>query len=403
MPHSSPVASSLRFNTRPLKVHPPVFKAAVAVLELIFLRDSLADQALEQVFDREKKLGSRDRKQAADWAYGVLRDLYRLQALCGLPPHQPADKEELAQLLRQLLDADCNLLEPKDSPFWISASLPQWLDELGELDLGVESWHTVINALNQPAPAFIRVNRLKTNPAALSRMLSEESGISTDTVPELPWALKLNDRKNLFRTSAFQAGFFEMQDGSSQLACDWVNAQPGQTVIDACAGAGGKTLALAASMQNKGSLIALDVSASRLDQARRRATRAGVSNLEIRLIEGTKTIKRLHGRADKVLLDVPCTGLGVLRRNPDRKWKIKPDELPRLVQLQADILQHYSQMVKPGGRLVYSTCSILRAENEDQVAKFLDRTPDFKQLRERRISPGENGWDGFFVAEFIRS
>ncbi|NUO01804.1 MAG: RsmB/NOP family class I SAM-dependent RNA methyltransferase, partial [Saprospiraceae bacterium] len=186
---------------------------------------------------------------------------------------------------------------------------------------------------------------------------------------------------------------------SSQLVAPFLEVQPGMRVVDACAGGGGKTLHLAARMQNKGSIIALDTEGWKLDALRKRATRAGASIIETRHIQNNKVIKRLHGSADRVLLDVPCSGLGVLRRNPDAKWKLDPAFLDRVRQTQAGILQQYSAICKTGGKLVYATCSILPSENEAQVARFLEANSNaFRLIAQQRILPQDDGFDGFFMA-----
>ena len=169
-------------------------------------------------------------------------------------------------------------------------------------------------------------------------------------------------------------------------------------VIDACAGAGGKSLHLAALMQNKGKILALDVHTNKLEQLRKRAKRAGIDIIETRLIEGTKTIKRLVNSADALLLDVPCSGLGVLRRNPDSKWKLKPERLLELQDLQKKLLRDYSQMLKVGGRMVYATCSILPSENQRQVQDFLSQHKNFELLAEKTLRPDIEGYDGFYFA-----
>ncbi|MFN0214707.1 MAG: RsmB/NOP family class I SAM-dependent RNA methyltransferase, partial [Saprospiraceae bacterium] len=203
---------------------------------------------------------------------------------------------------------------------------------------------------------------------------------------------------------AFRKGWFEMQDYSSQLVAPLLAPQAGMRVVDACAGGGGKTLHLAALMENKGSLIALDTQAWKLDELRNRARRAGASNIETRAIENRKIIKRLYGSADRLLLDVPCSGLGILRRNPDAKWKLLPERIEQLRGTQQEILQNYSAITKPGGRMVYATCSILPSENQEQVEKFLKSGAGkgFKLLEERRIVPQDQGFDGFYMALLTR-
>ena len=211
-------------------------------------------------------------------------------------------------------------------------------------------------------------------------------------------------KANIFQTSIFRKGWFEMQDYSSQLVAPLLAPLPGMRVVDACAGGGGKTLHLASLMENKGSIIALDTQAWKLDELRLRARRAGAANIETRPIESRKTIKRLYGSADRLLLDVPCSGIGILRRNPDAKWKLQPEQIEKLRATQQEILQAYAPITKPGGRMVYATCSILPSENQGQIEKFLqsDAGKHFKLLEERRILPQDDGFDGFYIALLSR-
>jgi precorrin-6B methylase 2 len=231
----------------------------------------------------------------------------------------------------------------------------------------------------------------------LIKILSTE-GIETTPVGDD--GLVLEKRTNLFRTEAFREGFFEVQDFSSQSVAPFLAPEPGMRVVDACAGGGGKTLHLAAIMKNKGTILALDTEEWKLGELRKRARRALCDIIETRAIESTKTIKRLHNSADRLLLDVPCSGLGVLRRNPDAKWKLKMDFIDKVRGIQAQILQQYSPIVKPGGRLVYATCSILPSENDEQVAKFLASSvgQQFFLIEERKILPQDAGFDGFYMA-----
>ena len=217
-------------------------------------------------------------------------------------------------------------------------------------------------------------------------------------VPKAPDALVLVERKNVFLTDAFKKGYFEVQDASSQLVAPYLDVRPGQKVVDTCAGAGGKTLHLASLMENKGQIIAMDIHAHKLAELKKRAKRDGAHNIENRTIEGTKTIKKLKGKADRVLIDAPCSGLGVLKRNPDSKWKLNPEFLERVKITQAEILDQYASMVKQGGKLVYATCSILPSENELQVKAFLKNYPEFTLLKDQKVSPVKFGFDGFYMA-----
>ncbi|MCL1125473.1 RsmB/NOP family class I SAM-dependent RNA methyltransferase [Shewanella surugensis] len=277
---------------------------------------------------------------------------------------------------------------------------PEWLDTLGSKQLG-DKWPQERAALYQAAKRFLRTNTLKTTPDELIKTLAKEQ-VTTLQVAGVETALEVTSDSALFRTKAFKLGLFEQQDAGSQLVAAALDAKPGMRVIDACAGAGGKTLSISAQMEGKGRLLAMDVEQWKLDNLKQRARRAGAHNVETRIIASSKTIKRLKLTADRVLLDVPCSGLGVLKRNPDTKWRDAAERLPVLVELQKHILQSYSRMVKVGGMLVYATCSILPEENRDQVDAFLAANVHFEFIEDETISPAETGFDGFYLAKLKR-
>ncbi|HEY9490052.1 MAG TPA: methyltransferase domain-containing protein, partial [Chryseosolibacter sp.] len=278
----------------------------------------------------------------------------------------------------------------------IRESIPDWLDELGERELGKERWETELSALNEMAPVVLRTNTLKISKADLQSRLQEED-IGTLVLDEYPDALVLAERQNIFPSPTFKEGLFEVQDAGSQAISPFLRISSGMRVVDACAGAGGKTLHLAALMANKGRIIALDTEEWKLDELQKRGRRAGVSNMEARVIESGKTIKRLANTADRLLLDVPCSGLGVLKRNPDAKWKLSMEFIDKIKELQQHILHDYCDIVKPGGLLVYSTCSILPSENENQVHRFLSEKKTFELVDQKHIFPSQ-GFDGFYMA-----
>ena len=224
--------------------------------------------------------------------------------------------------------------------------------------------------------------------------------IITEFVPNHPDALILDERANVFKSEAFHSGLFEVQDASSQLVAAYLDVKPGMKVIDTCAGAGGKTLHLSALMENKGQIIAMDIYESKLKKLKIRARRNGAHNIDLRVIDSTKVIKKLHEKADRVLIDAPCSGLGVIRRNPDSKWKLQPEFIENIKKVQQDVLQQYSKMVKPGGKMVYATCSILPSENQEQVQAFLtsESGKDFTFVKENKVLAHISGFDGFYMA-----
>lgn len=375
---------------------------------MIFGEKRYADKVIEKVLKQNPKWGARDRRFIAETTYDIVR-WYRL--LKNITESRGDD-------YWSLLAGWC-IIHGVDLPDWrefkpvsvarvlkmekemrktrkVVESIPDWLDELGEKELGL-LWPRELRALNEEARVVLRVNTLKVKRNDLkARLLDEE--VETYALPQFPDALILEERQNVFSTSAFKAGLFEVQDAASQYVTPFLQAQPGMRVIDACAGAGGKTLHLAAIMQNKGRIIALDVDQWKLDELQKRARRAGVSNIEAKVIESSKSVKRLQDSADRLLLDVPCSGLGVLKRNPDAKWKLSPEFIQKIRELQQHILNDYCTMLKKGGLMVYSTCSILPSENEKQVGQFLGSRPgEFQLLEEKRCWPSE-GFDGFYMA-----
>jgi 16S rRNA (cytosine967-C5)-methyltransferase len=281
----------------------------------------------------------------------------------------------------------------------INESIPDWMDELGEKELGTQ-WDKELTALNEEASVVLRANTLRTTLPELRQALDEHE-INTRIDTKFPDAVILEEHHNVFQLPEFKAGLFEVQDAGSQAISCFAGATPGMRIVDACAGGGGKTLHLAALIQNKGRIIALDTEAWKLDELKKRARRAGASTIETRVIDSSKAIKRLEKSADLVLLDVPCSGLGVLKRNPDAKWRLSPQFIESVKSEQQRILSAYSAMTKPGGSLVYATCSILPSENEAQVKKFLEEKSEFEMADEERIWPSE-GFDGFYMAKLTR-
>ena len=288
----------------------------------------------------------------------------------------------------------------------IEHSFPDWLFELGQKEFAAE-WPAIMQSLSKDPIIYLRTNTLKTKVEKLIQDLKAEKIIAEKIAGSLaiPDGLCLRERKNVFATQAFKRGDFEMQDAGSQFIAPLLQVQPGQQVVDACAGSGGKTLHLAALMQNKGKIVAMDIHDSKLQDLKQRAARAGATILETKLIDSPKVIQRLENSFDRVLIDSPCSGLGVLRRNPDTKWKLTLEQLNSVCELQKDILARYSGMCKPGGIMVYATCSILKRENEDQVSWFLSSAPGKKWslLSAHRIWPNLHDFDGFYAAVLKKS
>ncbi|HUN42379.1 MAG TPA: RsmB/NOP family class I SAM-dependent RNA methyltransferase [Acetobacteraceae bacterium] len=303
-------------------------------------------------------------------------------------------------------------------PEAVRLEIPDWLYPLLAARFGPAT-SAELEALLQPAPLDLRVNLLKTTLAAAQAALATEDLHPTPT-PLSPWGLRLDGRRQITAGVAFQSGLVEIQDEGSQLVAALTDARPGQRVCDYCAGAGGKTLALAAAMQNRGHLLACDTAAARLDNAARRLRRAGVSNVERHLLQpGDKWAKRRAGAFDRVLVDAPCTGTGTWRRNPDARQRLSDADLAELLDRQAAILDAAAPLVRTQGRLVYATCSLLDAENEAQVTRFLARHSGFSLMPLARawplqapppckgdflsLTPARHGTDGFFAAVLERT
>jgi 16S rRNA (cytosine967-C5)-methyltransferase len=278
-------------------------------------------------------------------------------------------------------------------PRAVRESVPDWLDGVGEAELG-EAWDREIAALNQRAPVFLRVNTLKaTRPEVIAWLA--ESGIAAEPVVDLPDALVLAPGKILPKPLRAD-GRVEIQDAGSQLIAPLLDPQPGDRVIDACSGAGGKSLHLAALMRNDGRVFGMDVDAKRLAELERRAKRAGATCVKAKPITATAATDFAEV-ADRLLIDAPCSGLGTLKRQPDLKWRLKPAQLDRVRGIQKDLLGNYPAMLKQGGKLVYATCSILPSENQAAIARLVEGG-GFSLLEERPVSPAETGFDGFYAA-----
>jgi 16S rRNA (cytosine967-C5)-methyltransferase len=393
-----------------MRIHYVLCEAVVESLIEIFEAHKYADKVLEKKLRSNPKWGSRDRGFIAAHTYDIVRHFRWLSYVYGKSPNEIVDWWQILglQLIRQkIVLPDFEVWQRIQHRTWemlianctpnraIRNSIPDWLDELGEQELGAQ-WEATIHALNLPAPVVLRTNTLKINRSELQAQLQVE-GLETKVVGQD--GLILQGRKNVFQSKAFQSGWFEVQDASSQLVAPLLDIRPGQRVVDACAGAGGKTLHLASLLQNKGSIIALDTEEWKLEELSKRAKRAGVHIIDRRPISSAKTIKRLYETADRLLLDVPCSGLGVLKRNPDAKWKLDPAFLASIRHTQQDILQRYSLILKPGGKMVYATCSVLPSENQQQVQQFLDfANGSFDLITQRAILPQDEGFDGFYMA-----
>ena len=398
-----------------MRLHRNLCFATIDGLTKIFNDGKYADKVIQELLKRDKRWGSRDRAFVAETTYDIVR-WKRLYAEIA-EVKEPFDRDNLWRMF-----AVWATLKGIKLPDWkyftgtpsrkikgrfdelskirkFKESIPDWLDIMGEKELGNAIWTKEIEALNKQADVILRVNTLKTTKEKLQAELSDLD-IETEFLKNHPSALRLIERANVFQTESFKKGYFEVQDASSQLVAEFLNVKPGMRVVDTCAGAGGKTLHLASLMENKGQIIALDIYDNKLKELKRRAKRNGAHNIEPRHIDSTKVIKKLYDSADRVLIDAPCSGLGVLRRNPDAKWKLQPEFIEKIKVTQQEIIQQYSKMVKTGGQMVYATCSILPSENKTQVDSFLDSDlgKDFTFVKDKKVSAHKSGFDGFYMA-----
>ncbi len=390
-----------------MKLYKNLVNSVAETLQEIFTKNRYADKAIEKLFKQNPQWGSRDRRFVAEAVYDIVRN-YRLYS-------------ELAQSQKNFWFITAVWLVVKDIEFpdWqefkhvdknfilkekealkmhlpIYESYPDWLWNLGLKELGQEVWEREALAMNVQAPVVLRANALKCSNEKFEEAFKLQN-IQLKKVDGVSEAYELVKRENVFQNKLFKEGWFEVQDAGSQQISEFVNPQINDYVIDACAGAGGKTLHLASLMKNKGKIVSLDVENYKLEELKKRAKRAGAFNVEARLIEDNKTIKRLEGKADKILLDVPCSGLGVIKRNPDAKWKLSEEVINKTKLLQQKILSEYSVMLKVNGSLVYSTCSILPSENKEQVDAFLKTNSNFAFIKDKTILPSQ-GYDGFYMS-----
>lgn len=398
-----------------MRLHRNLVYTTIDSLNAIFNEGEYADKVVARALKKDKRWGSSDRKFVAETIYEIVR-WKRLYAEIA-EVKEPFDREDLWRIFavwavlrgypipdwRQLEGTPQRKIKGRFDELSkirkYRESIPDWMDELGVKELGEELWSKEIAAQNQQAQVILRVNTLKTTKQKLRAILMDLN-IETDYLENQPDALVLKERANVFLTDAFKEGLFEVQDANSQLVAAFLDVKPGMKVVDTCAGAGGKTLHMASLMENKGLLIAMDLYESKLKQLKLRAKRNGAFNIEYRIIDSTKIIKKLYEKADRVLIDAPCSGLGVLKRNPDSKWKLQPEFIDNIRKVQAEVLESYSRIVKPGGKLVYATCSILPSENQEQVKKFLttENGKNFTFVQDKKILASDSGFDGFYMA-----
>jgi len=420
---------------KPIRITPQLFDATVAAATEVLYFDFPADAVLSRFFREERALGGAERGFIAETIYALLRRKRTLEALVG---KQASPRQLVIATLTRLQGVSLRLLaeaigEQHNKLFAVlseearaprslgeQADFPDWLTDMLSHDLSSGELLSLARSLNAPAPLDLRVNPLKTTrEAALAQL--QRSGIEAAAGELSPLCIRLKGKPALQRHPLFEHGEVEVQDEGSQLLCYLVAPRRGEMVADFCAGAGGKTLGLGALMRSTGRLYAFDVSEKRLSRLKPRLARSGLSNVHPVCLasENDTRVKRLAGKLDRVLVDAPCSGLGTLRRNPDIKWRQTSESVAQLVHKQQGILNAAARLVKPGGRLVYATCSILPQENEEVVQAFLEANPHFRRISAAevlkaqkipvdtgdylRLSPLSHGSDGFFAAVLERS
>lgn len=430
-------------------------QAAIDLMEEILIgwRDQKripADKVIDRYFKDRRFIGSKDRAYVGELVYWALRHLGlithfvpqqgRMVILASLILRSEYKLGELGDLCdgskyapytitpnetKMLLTVPRDMKALGDVPEHVRLNYPEWMDDVLTRSLGKDK-EKALAALNEQAPTDLRVNTLKTTRDALLVMLQAE-GFDCAPTPNSPIGIRLKKRAPIFTSSTFKQGHFEVQDEGSQMVAGVVDAEAGMKVIDFCAGAGGKTLAIAAAMNNKGRIMAWDTSEKRLKQIKERLARAGVDNVQTHVLdsESDAFIKRHKSSADRVLVDAPCSGSGTWRRNPDLKWRFTQKDLSEITTVQESILQSAARLVKPGGRLIYATCSILKEENDAQAEIFLKGNSNFRVVCAEKIwnknasandhgaassesvsylwvTPHQDGVDGFFAAVFER-
>ena len=419
-----------------------------ATIELLDERDETkypADRLMAGYFKQRRYIGSKDKAAISEYFYSVLRQRITLAYLLSTV-ELPVDNRGLMAVMAQMqglaladlfngeryspapfeaeLLAKFAEIDPADlesAPQHVRLNYPEWLETELVASLGDRLEQEML-AMGERASTDIRVNTLKTTRDELKASLAQQ-GLSATSTSLSPWGLRFDGRVALFNLQSFRDGWFEVQDEGSQLLAWLTQVEAGQTVIDFCAGAGGKSLAMAAMMNNKGALYACDVHSKRLSQLAKRKNRAGVHNIRTHVLssEQDKWVKQHAARADVVLIDAPCSGTGTWRRSPDSRWNLSANDVDELVALQRSILSSAQRLVKPGGRLYYATCSLLNAENQGQAEWFTAENPNFSALMlpapdalgfsAECIKVGNNTFqtlpalsntDAFFLAAFTR-
>lgn len=386
-----------------MKWHRLLMEACVELLDQVFVHGTVLDRAVAERFKSQPKWGKRDRHFIAESVWEAVRWRRALEFLAGsddprailaaywsgngtVPPEWWQWEGESVEVMDQRRSA------LPDQPRAIRESIPGWLDARGSSELG-SRWSGEMSVLNQRARVYLRANRLQASRDEVISWLETE-GVAAEAVEGVADGIVL---EGMLPKRLAGDGRIEIQDAGSQCVVPLLEVEPGMRVIDACAGAGGKTLQIAAQMAGRGEILALDVDGRKLAELRRRAQIAGVRNVRTEVWR-PETLRQWRGWADRLLIDAPCSGLGTLRRQPDLKWRLTEPALEKTRRLQRRLLDHYPELLRPGGKWVYATCSVLPSENRGQIDALLERDPRWQVEDELTISPMATGWDGFYAA-----
>ena len=402
-----------------MKLHQNLALGIISCLEMILKDKKALKSSLKKLLKKNRNWGSRDRRFIGEAVLEIIRWKRKFSEMGKLDPKLDRyywnllgvwilykdiplpDWENFSEINKKSINFKLN---PKSKSRAIKQSIPDWLDDLGIKSFGKTLWEKEIESLNETAPLVLRVNIFRTTSEKLQNIFKKKYAIESKKIPESPYALFLNKHRKLDHIELFKKGWFEIQDANSQRVSVFAAPKPGMTVIDACAGAGGKTLHMANIMQNKGSIIALDPNNKKLEKLKIRIKRNGIRIVTNHNLNNENYDKKYKSNADLVLIDAPCSGLGVLRRNPAAKWNMNPTNIQELIHIQQEILQKQSIYVKRGGILVYSTCSIFPNENENQIKNFLKTSlgKSFYLEKEETLLTHQSKGDGFFMARLIK-
>ena len=403
-----------------MKWHYNLLIGVINGLEEIFLLNKPAIKVVDKLIDENKKWGARDRKFVSSTIFDTVRWIRKYGYCSNIK--ELATRKNLWDILgtaivlkgqiipnlmefsninsKEILKNESEIINNRK----INESIPDWLDQIGINDFGESLWNKEVSAFNTRSSLVLRCNTLKTNIKELKNLLKVEN-IDTVLKKEYPDALFVKEHKRVINLNSYKLGLFEIQDANSQKVATSCNLKPGMTIIDACAGAGGKSIHMASIIKNEGEIIALDPHDSKLKELEKRAKRNGVKIIKTLNTFKSKNISNLIGKADRVLIDAPCSGLGVLKRNPDAKWKMNPEKIKKLINTQQYLINFWSKYIKPGGELIYATCSIFHQENKEQIKIFLDNKVGKKFIikNEKTYFSHTTGFDGFYIVQLKKN